>query len=220
MFARPVTIRGCRSRYQRNRLPAWGPGVRYFAFAAIRPIPARGRFFLRTLLLLTLIWAVLAEGYAQAASPTEYQIKAAFIYNFAKFVEWPPKAFPKPNSPIIIGVLGENVFGQDLAHTIRNKTIDQHPFEFLWYHSIYEATNCQILFISRSEKKQLPQIIAVLHEDSILTVSEMDHFTESGGMINFVIQHDRVRFQINDANAKKASLKISSKLLELSVPAG
>jgi len=116
---------------------------------------------------------------------------------------------------MVIGVLGKNVFGDDLEQTIRDKTVNNHPFQFKQFHSVDEVTNCQILFISTSEKERLPKILSGLRGASVLTVSEMDHFTDTGGMINFVIEDNRVHFQINDAAAKKAGLKISSKLLSL-----
>jgi len=165
--------------------------------------------------LIGVILSLALRSSAQNPSPTEYQIKAAFLYNFAKFVEWPTQAFAGPKSPIVIGVLGKNVFGDDLQNTIRDKTINNHPFQFKLFHSVEEATNCHILFISASEKDRLPKILDRLRDFSVLTVSETDHFTEAGGMINFVIEDNRVHFEINDIAAQKAGLKISSKLLSL-----
>jgi len=164
-----------------------------------------------------LIFVLESAGFAQEVSPSEYQIKAAFLYNFAKFVEWPTQAFAGPDSPIVIGVLGKNVFGDNLARTIRNKVINDHPFEFKEYRSVKEATNCHILFISASEKEHLPKILKALRGASVLTVSETDQFIEMGGMINFVIEDNRIHFQINDDAARRAGLKISSKLLSLAV---
>jgi hypothetical protein len=166
-------------------------------------------------LLFNLIFVLGSRGLAQDSPPTEYQIKAAFLYNFAKFVEWPTQVFTGPTSPIVIGVLGENVFGDDLERTIHGKAINGRPLQFKEYHSVTEATNCQILFISTSEKKHLPKILNGLHSASVLTVGETDQFVEAGGMINFIIEDNRVHFQINNKAAKKAGLTISSKLLSL-----
>jgi len=168
-------------------------------------------------LFLGLIFILEFRASAQNSSPTEYQIKAAFLYNFAKFVEWPPRVFASPTSPIIIDVLGENVFGDNLERTIHNKTVNHHPFRCEEIRSVNEATNCQILFISASEIHRLPKILKSLRGTNILTVSETDHFIEAGGMINFVIEDDEIHFQINDDAAKRAGLKISSKLLSLAV---
>jgi hypothetical protein len=166
-------------------------------------------------LMIALIFTLNLNGFAQNQPATEYQIKAAFLYNFAKFVKWPSPTFAEPDSPIVIGVLGENVFGGDLEQTIRDKTFNNHPFQVKQFHSVTEATNCQILFISASEQEHLPKILSGLQGTSVLTVSEMDHFIEAGGMINFVIEEKRVHFQINNEAAQKAGLTISSKLLSL-----
>ena|ERR1700722_2882780 len=157
------------------------------------------------------------NGRTQNSPPSEYQIKAAFIFNFARFVEWPSSAMGDAKSPMIIGVLGENPFHDVLEKTLRGKDIDYHPLVVKEFRSASEATNCHLLFISTSEKARLPQILKGLKGSSVLTVGEMDHFTESGGMINFVIEGTKVRFQINNEAATSAGLKISSKLLALAV---
>jgi YfiR/HmsC-like len=177
------------------------------------------RFRATLLLGLSLLWLLLGggDGRTQDAQPTEYQIKAAFLFNFARFVQWPPRAMPNATSPMVIGVLGQNPFHEDLARTIQNKTVDDHPIQVKEYGSLAEATNCHILFISTSEKARMPKIINGLKGTSVLTVGEMDQFTESGGMINFVLQGTKIRFQINNDAATSAGLKISSKLLALAV---
>jgi hypothetical protein len=170
----------------------------------------------RALVFLFLFISIGFNALAQTP-PSEYQIKAAFLFNFAKFVEWPPETFPQTNSPIVVGVLGKNVFGNDLEKTIRDKTINNHPFRFLEVTSAEEAAHCHILFISPSEKDNLPKIVDSLHNASVLTVSETDEFLKAGGMINFMIVDSKIRFQISDQAARKARLRISSKLLSLAV---
>lgn len=164
-------------------------------------------------LLLTLV-----SSQAQEAQPSEYQLKAAFLFHFAKFVEWPPTAFETGTSPMVIGVLGQNPFGADLEQTIRNKTINNHGFVIKEFRSAAEATNCHVLFISSSESERLSEIVEQLHGTSVLTVSETARFIEAGGMINFVPEGNKIRFQINNEAAKRAKLKISSKLLSLATP--
>lgn len=175
----------------------------------------------RTFLSLSLIWLLLGgvPGRAQVSQP-EYQLKAAFLFNFAKFVEWPPAAFANANSPIVIGILGKNPFHDELARMVTNKTVDNRHLLVQEFHSPKEATNCQILFISTSEKERLPEILKDLKGASVLTVGEMDHFTENGGMINFVLRENRIRFQIDNDEAAKEGLKISSKLLGLALRPG
>lgn len=156
----------------------------------------------------------------QQAPLSEYQVKAAFLFNFTKFVEWPPESFAKPDAPLVIGIFGDNPFGKDLENIISNKTINNRALETREFHSPTECTNCQMLFVSASEKKRFKEIIEKLHNMSVLTVSEADGFTEAGGMINFVREGTKFRFQINNDAAKQAKLKISSRMLGLAMPSG
>jgi hypothetical protein len=171
----------------------------------------------RTLPGLRLLFLLLVFGArAQEVKPTEYQLKAAFIYHFAQFVNWPPSTFPDATSPFVIGVLGENPFGPSLAQAIQGKNLNEHPVVVKELRALTEATNhLQILFISSSETRRLPEIFAALRDSNVLTIGETDRFLESGGMINFVREGTKIRFQINEEAAKNAGLKISSKLLSL-----
>jgi hypothetical protein len=168
---------------------------------------------------LSLVWLLaVGGGRAQESAPTEYQLKAAFILNFAKFVEWPPAAFAEPASPIVLGILGNNPFGDALERTIQDKTINNRPLVIKGLRTSAEATNCHILFISASEEARLQEIFDGLRGASVLTVGEAANFIqkgEKGGMINFFRQGNKIRFQINEVAAKKVELKISSKLLSL-----
>lgn len=154
---------------------------------------------------------------APEAQPTEYQLKAAFLFHFAKFVEWPADAFKETSSPLVIGVLGDSPFGDDLEKTVRGKKLNDHPLAVQAFRSAGEVTNCHILFISTSERPRMPEIFQGLGRSSVLTVGETERFTESGGMINFVMEGNKIRFQINNVAAKQAGLKISSKLLSLAL---
>lgn len=173
---------------------------------------------IRAIAFLGLILLLLpgASGRAQDSQPSEYELKAAFLFNFAKFVDWPPEAVPPKNTPFIIGILGENPFGADLEKVIRDKKVNDHPIEIKPCRTAAEATNCHILFICSSEKDHLAEIVKSLNQASVLTVGESDRFIEGGGMIRFFTESKKIRFQINDEVAKKAKLKISSKLLSLS----
>jgi hypothetical protein len=167
------------------------------------------------------LWFLPGNGRAQESQPSqpsEYQLKAAFIFNFAKFVEWPPEAFAEPTSPFVIGILGEDPFGNDLERTVRNKTVKNRPLATKQIRNLAEAKNCHILFISTSEKKRLPEILESLRGVKVLTVGETDRFVETGGMIHLIKESDQIRFRINDRAAKGAGLKISSKLLSLALP--
>jgi len=152
---------------------------------------------------------------AQDAAPSEFQLKAAFIFNFAKFVEWPAEAFPTPASPFVIGVIGDNPFDDILRQTILNKQINGHPFRVAQCKTLADLKSCHILFISLSERKRLADILRSIRGASVLTVSDLDHFLPAGGMIHFLMEGNKVRFAINDAAAKEVGLRISSKLLNL-----
>ena len=182
-----------------------------------------GSFAFFTPLLKGVVWFFAFAGAAGVPccaqnGPTEYQVKAAFIYNFARFVEWPTQSFADASSPMVIGLLGDNPFGKNMDAFIAGKEINGHPLQFKELASPAEAVNCQILFISKSEKSRLPNILAGLSTASVLTVSDLDNFADKGGMIYlFLDDQRRVRFQIDNDTAKKAGLTISSKLLELAV---
>jgi hypothetical protein len=168
------------------------------------------------------LWLALlsGSGRAQPSPPSEYEIKAAFIFNFARFIEWPSKSFSTTTAPLVIGILGQNPFHNDLQKTIGAKTVDDHRLVILELNSPSSATNCHIIFISSSEKPRLAPILQGLKGASVLTVGETDGFTENGGMINFVQEGTKIRFQINNEAATRAGLKISSKLLNLAVRPG
>lgn len=169
------------------------------------------RGWLRAVLAALLLHA----GYAAAQSGgfSEYDVKAAFLYNFGKFIEWPDGAFASANAPLLIGVYGDNPFGNRLAIVVRGKTINGHPVVARQV-SFNELKSCQILFICRSEQKNMKDILAALGGSGVLTVTE-EMNSQSGIMINFIVQDDRIRFEINNTAAEKVGLKISSKLLIL-----
>jgi hypothetical protein len=152
---------------------------------------------------------------AEPQASTEYQIKAAFLYNFVKFVEWPAETLPGNRAPIVVAVLGKDPFGSALDDVILGKAVDGHPLQILRTNSIQDLRSCQIAFISPSEAKRLPEILAGLRGSSILTVGEADHFAQLGGMIQFTLEGNKVRFAINVDAAERARLKVSSKLLSL-----
>ena len=151
---------------------------------------------------------------AQDGGISEYDVKAAFLYNFGKFIEWPNGSFTSTNSPLLIGIYGDNPFGSDLSTVVQGKIINGHPVVARQV-SFSELKNCQILFICRSEQKNLKKILTALDGAGVLTVSEEMDSSQSGVIINFIVQDDRIRFEIDNSAAEKVGLKISSKLLIL-----
>lgn len=161
-----------------------------------------------------LAWCALglAMG-ARAATLSEYQLKAVFLYNFAQFVDWPPRAFPTEQTPLVIGVLGEDPFGASLDEAVRGETVHGRPLVVQRFRRVEEVEACHVLFVSRSESGRLEHILARLRGRSILTVSDADGFTEFAGMIRFVTENNKIRLRINVEAARAADLTISSKLL-------
>jgi hypothetical protein len=162
-------------------------------------------------LLLAAITGVLTP-YATAAAPTEYDIKAAFIYNFSKFVQWPTVDTSKPFE---IGLIGKDPFGSTLDETVRGKHVNGKKVVVRRFFRIEDIVDCDILFVASSEERNLERILKVLQSGPVLTVGDMDQFAERGGMINLVNAGNRVRFDINIEAIERAGLTASSQLLQL-----
>ncbi len=161
-----------------------------------------------------LLGLVLASA-ASAQTIDEYQVKAAFLYNFAKFVEWPAQTFKTDKDPIRICVLGQDPFGSALGDAVGGKTVLGRPFVLSEIASASQVTDCQILFISSSERKRLRSIFAELRTIGILTVGETDGFATQGGIVNFKLSDGRVHLEINTDAAGLAKLRINSSVLNL-----
>src|SRR5689334_12052726 len=170
-------------------------------------------------LSVSLSWA--PESIAQASDASEsseYLIKAGFIYNFAKFVEWPANAFAQPDSPIVIGVLGTDPFGNTLDRIVEDKKVGTRGFivrRYKWNKDLKELKECKILFVSASERAHIDEIVDSVKGLPILTVGETPGFAERGGVIRFTLEDNRVRFEVNVEAAHQADLNISSRLLTL-----
>jgi hypothetical protein len=169
---------------------------------------------LRLLLCALFGLGLLAPCAASLAEATaEYQVKAVFVFNFSRFVEWPAQAFTAPDEPFVIGVLGDDPFGTRLDEAIKGELINGHPLVVRRFHHIDDIEHCRILFIDRSESTQLSQVLAALDHHSTLTVSDVDGASEHGVMVQFVTENNRIRLRINVDSARAAGLTISSKLL-------
>jgi hypothetical protein len=159
--------------------------------------------------------AVLVVFGAQGQMPDEYQVKAAFLYNFAKFVDWPPAAFETPHDPVTICLLGRSRLGTALEEAIHGKAVAERAFVVREVGGVEPASNCHILFVSSSERKRLRSIRDLLQGSGTLTVGESTGFATEGGVINFKLENGRVRLEINLDAADREKLHISSKLLSL-----
>jgi hypothetical protein len=146
---------------------------------------------------------------------TEFQVKAAYLFNFLKFVEWPEEPGNDPHGAWVVGFVGDSPIGDELAHLVEGKSILGRGLATRRFRDSDDLRSCNILFIAGSQKKRLPAILAALRGSSVLTVADMDDFIGSGGMIQFVMENARVRVAIDVGATSRARLKVSSKLLAL-----
>ena len=170
------------------------------------------RSTLRT--LLAAMCCLLAPLWALAQTPSEYQVKAALLLNFAQFIEWPSQAFSDSNSSMVIGVLGNDPFGDALDNTFSGETVQGRPIVIKRAQQVEDLKGVHLLFVSNSEKDRIAEILASVKDDSVVTIGETDGFGRRGGIINFYFEGKKVRFEINSSAAQKKKLKISSQLLK------
>ncbi len=152
---------------------------------------------------------------AESAVPREYQLKAAFLYNFTKFVEWPSSSFSSSSSPIVIGVLGENRFGSELEKIVQDRKFNNRRYQVRVFRTAEEAKAAHLLFIGESDPARLAEIFRGLGHASVLTVGESKRFAQAGGVITFTQEGDKLRFEINLPAAEQAGLKINAQLQKL-----
>jgi hypothetical protein len=179
--------------------------------------PGHRPAFLMVLFATAIVWFASVEPQlrAQEFNPREYQVKAVFLFNFVQFVEWPATAFPSADAPIRIGVLGDNPFSGALeaavqGEKVRNRSIVVEPSSRL-----ESLRDCHVVFVSRSQRAEIGTILAVLGSRPVLTIGEVPDFAGRGGIINFYLEGQKVRFEINRAAAQRSGLKLSSQLLTL-----
>ena len=172
------------------------------------------RFFVTALTTLLLIASIRWVS-AQSSASSEYQVKAAFLFHFAQFVDWPPEAFKDAGAPLTYCTVGEDPFHGALDASMNGKTIDGRPVRVLHFKLAQEIQTCQILFLGAPEKKSLAATLVNLGASPVLTVGESQNFIEQGGMIGFLWEDNKVHFEINLEAAERAKLKISARLLTL-----
>lgn len=174
--------------------------------------------FLRPICLLGMLWLVSGITRLQAApppGPSEYEIKAAFVFNFAKFVDWPETSFATSAAPFLIGVSSQDSVFSTFEKTLQGKVVRGHPILVLNLKTKEQVGKCHIVFLSEVEGRQTNQWLESLARTPALTVGESNGFASRGGIINFFLLDNQVRFEINRRAAEKAGLKVSSQLLSL-----
>ena len=168
---------------------------------------------LRRRAALPLLLLLVVPGLLGAQTASEYDIKAAFLYNFTKFVDWPAAAFPDPNT-LKVCVLGDDPFGGS-PQTVAGEQVASHKLIVVHTGTLAKPIGCQVLFISRSERDRLSQILAAVKGSPVLTVGDTKGFVDQGVIIDFTLEGSKVRFEINTDSADRAGIRISSKLLQL-----
>lgn len=157
---------------------------------------------------------------ARQDANAEYKLKAAYLYNFLQFTEWPPSAFQRETSPLIIGVFGRDPFGRSLEQIVQGESVNGREIAIVRIEHVNDIKRCHVLFIPRTEQGQVDSILSALHNANVLTVSEVDGFTDRGGAISFFVREKKLRFEINPNVVKKADLRVSSRLLRLAKVVG
>jgi hypothetical protein len=156
----------------------------------------------------------LNEARAQTISH-EYPLKAVFLYNFAQFTDWPTNAFDQPDSPLVIGILGNDPFGALLDDAIRDENVNGRKFVVKRYRHVEEVKSCHILFISQSETSRLDKIMAALKYKPVLTVSDIENSAYHDICIRLITEKNKIRLRINMQSLQEAKLTLSSKLLRV-----
>lgn len=166
-------------------------------------------------IIFSLALAYTETGQAQG-KPSEYQVKAAYLYNFAKFIRWPDTTFSNPDSPLVIGVLGQNPFADKLL-PLRSRTVRNRPIEIKTLISLKQAQTCHMIYISTQEPTELKTILNTLKAHPLITVGDGKRFASHGGVIQFITIRGRLRFMINLDAAKANQVQIDAQLLSLAM---
>jgi hypothetical protein len=165
--------------------------------------------------LLVTVSSTPPRARGELSSTGEYDVKAAFLFHFAQFVEWPTGTFKDASSPLTYCTVGGDPFSGALDQSLSGKTIGARPLRVQHFKLPRETQNCQVLFVGAAENKLLAETMATVGGRPILTVGETEHFAADGGVIGFVVEANKIRFEVNLEAAEKANLKISARLLAL-----
>jgi hypothetical protein len=190
------------------------PGPLWFEVRAGHGM-ARLKYFLCGWLMLLFFLPALAAADSNESAAIEYKVKAGFLYNFVKFVQWPAGALPSTNSPIVIGLFETDPAAPVLEQALQQKTANGHSLQVRRFRTDESPLDCHLFFLSRAERAQTGRVLERFKGLPVLTVSESEDFARSGGMINFVMKEENIRFEINLAAAERAGLQISSKLANM-----
>jgi hypothetical protein len=191
-----------------NRMMANATGQRRFSMKTQRK-RSRARF------LMALIVVFCASTLLAQTTGKEYRIKAAFLFNFAHYVEWPPDAFKDANGPLTYCTIGDDPFEGVLDESLNAKSVGTHPLRVQHLKAPENFQGCQILFIGANEKKRITAILETLKQAPVLVVGESSHFVLQGGTVGFLSEENTIRFEVNLDAAQRARLNISATLLSV-----
>ena len=187
-------------------------GGRFVASFDSRQIRRASMF---TLMAFWVFLSASPRAFSQNEEGAEYLVKLTFLYNFTKFVEWPPGSYRDPGAPLVICIIGQDPFSQSLEGELRARTVGGHPVEVKKLSSNDKLGVCHVVFVPVTEKDHADRIVKGLKGSRTLTVGETKGFAAQGGIINMTIEENKVHFEVNQLAAERAGLKISSKLLSL-----
>lgn len=179
--------------------------------------PSPCRFISMRIAAMAFALTLFFQGWAAARTFDEYQLKAVFLYRLSLFITWPEQTFTAPEQPFIIGILGNDPFGDHIDRVIKNEKVGGHPIRVRRYALEKDvlADPCQILFISHKLSPNWPRLKRLLNNHPMLTVSDMDQFGQMGGMVHIRTQNRRIKIEINTDETRKSGLVVSSKLLKV-----
>ena len=185
---------------------------------SLRSAAARGAFVALAIATAAAAPGVVGRARAQETNtPTEYEVKAAYLYNFARFVQWPPDAFSSPTAPFVLAVLGEDPFGSTLDSTCEGKRLSDRPIVIRRIRRAEDLDGAHMVFISASQMREMSHIAQSLANRSILSVGDLSGMAREGAVIGFRVENERVRFDINLSRAEQSRLKVSSQLLKVAM---
>ena len=169
----------------------------------------------RAVRMLSLLAVLFTSPSLYAETDLEYRVKAAFLYNFTKFVDWPPRSFAAANAPLQLCVYGSYPFGPDLEKIVSGKSVDNRALQVRRVKQLADTQGCQVIYFGDSEGVRLAAHLQHLQSQAVLTISDDPRFLELGGMVRFLLVNNKVRFEINRSIAERTGLSISSKLLRV-----
>ena len=174
--------------------------------------PKAIRCLLKVLMIVWILTIPVLQ--AQSSTPTDYDVKAAYLFNFGRFVEWPAHTLAD-SGVFTFCILGRDPFGANLDHLLARETIDGKNIAVKRIATAHEAAGCQVLFMGAEQESRVSKVIEELDKEAVLTVSDVPKFSDRGGMIQFVMEGNRVRFEVNLSATQRAGLTLSSDLLKV-----